>query len=286
MRESLRSALLWGAAFTIAVALGVFQRMTGPTYPRAVAVPLEAGALELELARVHPGEGGLRVALPAHPDLRGGELLWRRFPTAEEWRLQPLRRNAGGGLEAVIAHQPPAGKVEYRLELDTTGGRLLVPAKQTVVARFRGDVPAGVLVPHILLMFASMLLATSAFLVEVLRRGGGARRRILLAMLTLVVGGLILGPAVQWHAFGAWWTGWPLGSDLTDSKTLLAFLAWLPATVLAVAGRRTRAATILGWLVMVAVFLVPHSLGGSQVDWSTYQKGSPRNPAAVSEVPP
>ncbi len=281
MTRAGRSILLWGAAFAIAVTLGVFQRMTGPTYPRSVEVPAGAGSLELVLPRTHGGDGGLRIVVPRHGEVSGGRVLWRRYPTAEPWRTEALRPGERG-IEAVIPHQPPAGKVEYRLVLDTSAGPRSVPAAGTVVARFRGDVPASVLIPHILIMFASMLLATSAVLVLLFDRERRARGRILLAMATLVVGGLILGPAVQWHAFGAWWTGWPLGTDLTDNKTLLAVIAWLPATILALARRRTTTAAVAGWLVMMAVFLIPHSLGGSEIDWSAQGEAATAAPADVS----
>jgi hypothetical protein len=129
-------------------------------------------------------------------------------------------------------------------------------------------VPAAVLVPHILAMFASMLVSTRALL-EVLQRGAPRGRGLVLtAMGILVIGGLFLGPLVQKFAFGAYWTGWPFGTDLTDNKTLIAFLAWLPATVAAASGMRTRAAVALGWVVMMGVFLIPHSLRGSELDWS------------------
>ncbi len=45
----------------------------------------------------------------------------------------------------------------------------------------------------------------------------------------MTVGGLILGPVVQKHAFGAFWTGIPFGYDLTDNKTLLMWMVWLVA---------------------------------------------------------
>jgi hypothetical protein len=88
-------------------------------------------------------------------------------------------------------------------------------------------------------------------------------------MALLVVGGLFLGPVVQKFAFDAFWTGWPFGTDLTDNKTALAALAWLPATLLALRNRPLRVAVIVGWLVMMGVFLIPHSLRGSQIDWSS-----------------
>jgi hypothetical protein len=93
------------------------------------------------------------------------------------------------------------------------------------------------------------------------------------------VGGLFLGPVVQKFAFDAFWTGWPFGTDLTDNKTALAALAWLPATLLALRNRPLRVAVIVGWLVMMGVFLIPHSLRGSQIDWSS----DPAPPPAVEQ---
>ena len=93
------------------------------------------------------------------------------------------------------------------------------------MARFKGAVPAHVLVPHIAAMFFGMLFANAAALSALARREQ-ARRQAWVAFLLLAVGGLLLGPAVQKYAFGAWWTGWPFGHDLTDNKTAIAVIAW------------------------------------------------------------
>jgi len=99
-------------------------------------------------------------------------------------------------------------------------------------------------------------------------------------MALLVIGGLMLGPIVQRFAFGAYWTGWPYGHDLTDNKTLIAFLAWLTATILAWRRANTRLAVTLGWVVMMGIFLIPHSARGSQLDWSEIEE----SPTQRSEV--
>ena len=99
-------------------------------------------------------------------------------------------------------------------------------------------------------------------------------------MALLVIGGLMLGPIVQRIAFGAYWTGWPYGHDLTDNKTLIAFLAWLTATILAWRRANTRLAVTLGWVVMMGIFLIPHSARGSQLDWSEIEE----SPTQRSEV--
>jgi hypothetical protein len=266
----LTSVLLWILAFVLAVALGAFQRMTGPTYPKHGSAMVGAKELRYSLPRTHGGDGGLRVHIAWVAEAVRGEVSWRRFPTDEPWQSLPMTRNDEGELEAVIPHQPPAGKVEYRVVLFFVGGALTLPAGEPVVARFRAEVPAGVLIPHILAMFGAMMLATRSLLEEFRPHRPRPRRLVLATMVLLVVGGLFLGPAVQKYAFDAWWTGWPVGTDLTDNKTALATLAWLPATLLALRNRPLRAAVIVGWLVMMGVFLIPHSFRGSQIDWTEH----------------
>ena len=272
------SVLLWFAAFLVAVALGYFQRTTGPTYPKRGSIEMGGREMNYKLLRTHGGEGGLQISLPAVPPGMEGVVEWRRYPTSDPFVRLPMERNVDNGLSAVIPHQPPAGKVEYRVLLEDGESAFRLPEDEDVVARFRGDVPARVLIPHILAMFGSMMLATRALL-EVLRPDRPpAKGLILAAMILLVVGGLYLGPVVQKYAFDAYWTGWPFGHDLTDNKTAVAVLAWLPATLIALRRRPTRWPVVIGWIVMMGVFLVPHSLRGSEVDWSTHE-----TPAAAAE---
>ncbi len=274
MASRTTSVLLWFAAFSMAVALGYFQRTTGPTYPKRGTFEMGGTELNYKLLRTHGGEGGLKISLPVVPSGVEGVVEWRRYPTSDHFVRLPMERDEIGELSAVIPHQPPAGKVEYRVLLEDGGSAVRLPDDEDVVARFRGDVPARVLIPHILAMFGSMMLATRA-LFEVLRPDRPpAKGLILAAMILLMVGGLYLGPVVQKFAFDAYWTGWPFGHDLTDNKTAVAVLAWLPATLLALCRWRTRWAVVIGWLVMMGVFLVPHSLRGSEIDWSD-QKTTP-----------
>ena len=215
------SAVLWVAAFGILISLTLLKNMPGPSHPMRGTAELAGGeAITYRLPRSDEGRGALRVSIPILSRGAQASLEWRRYPTDEPFRALPMRRTAEGRLEAKIPGQPPAGKVEYRIVVDAEGETLIIPDGEPVVARFRGDVPAGVLIPHILGMFLSMLMATRALL-EVLRPGAPrARVLVLVAMALLVAGGLILGPIVQKYAFGAFWTGWPFGHDLTDNKTV------------------------------------------------------------------
>ena len=74
-----------------------------------------------------------------------------------------------------------------------------------------------------------------------------------------------------------WWTGFPAGHDLTDNKTIIMWIVWVVAA-LAIAGaetrlRRVRAITCGAAIVMLAVFMIPHSVQGSELDYTTLQQG-------------
>ncbi len=263
------SITLWVAAFVVTVLLAVFQRATGPSYPLRGTVTL-AGSEEIafSLPRSNQGRETLAIRVPDTQSAEAMTLEWRRYPTDEDFRTLAMTPDDEGRLVAEIPNQPDAGKVEYFIQIHRGEQVVQLPEAETVVARFRASVPAGVLIPHILAMFLSMLVSTRA-LFEVIRPGAPKGRGLVLtSMGLLIVGGLMLGPLVQKFAFDSYWTGWPFGTDLTDNKTLIAFLAWLPAAVTAAKGFRTRTAVVVGWVVMMGIFLIPHSMRGSELDWS------------------
>jgi len=128
-------------------------------------------------------------------------------------------------------------------------------------------------------MFVSMMIGIRAALAAALGRPE-SRRYAWVAVVGIAIGGLVLGPIVQKDAFGAYWTGWPFGSDLTDNKTLAMWLAWVAAVVAFwrrkdPLDRVARWVTIAAAVVMIAVYVVPHSLRGSELDYSKVEAGAP-----------
>jgi hypothetical protein len=253
----------------------VWQRLTGPTHPRRGTTRIAGQDVRWRLLRSSVSGEPFMVALPA-PEGVTGRVHYRRYPTGEPFRELPMSRE-GGTLVALLPTQPPAGKLEYSVSLATPAGPVRVPEGEPIVMRFKGDVPALVLVPHVVTMFVSMMIGIRAALAAALGRPE-AHRYAWVAVVGIAIGGLVLGPIVQKYAFGAYWTGWPFGGDLTDNKTLAMWLAWVAAV--AVLGRRrdpldrlARAATVAAALVMVAVYLVPHSLRGSELDYARVDAG-------------
>ena len=170
----------------------------------------------------------------------------------------------GDTLVALLPHQPPAGKLEYKVRLVAGEEEVIVPSDRATVIRFKGDVPAAVLVVHIAAMFGAMLFSTRAAL-EVFSRQPKFAALTYWTIGALVIGGMILGPVVQKYAFGAYWTGWPVGTDLTDNKTLIALIGWLGAALALRTVPRPGIWIVLAALLMLGVFMIPHSLRGSEL---------------------
>lgn len=269
-----RPALQWVMAIVITLASAVWQRATGPTYPARGTLHLGGSEIRLRLLRSYSVNDRQPVAVRTGDPAVTGSVAWRRYPSAEAWKVEPLTRE-GDVLRAALPPaplplMPPAGKLEYQVRLTRAGAQASFPARPAVT-RFKGDVSAFVLVPHILAMFFGMLFSTRAALAALF--GGNARRWAQVTLLLLVAGGFVLGPIVQKAAFGAYWTGIPWGWDLTDNKTLFAGLAWIAAAWGTRGGRQARPLVVAAALVTLVVFAIPHSVWGSEVKW----------PQAVSE---
>ena len=268
-------ALLWLAALLIMVASAVWQRLTGPTHPKRGRTVVAGETVKWRLLRSGITGEPLMVALPA-PHGVPGTLHYRRFPLDEPFREIAMGRE-GDALVGLLPTQPPAGKLEYFVTLDTSGGAARIPDGEPIVMRFKGDVPAGVLIPHVVAMFFGMMIGVRAALAAALGRPE-ARRYAWVAVVLIGLGGLVLGPIVQKYAFGAYWTGWPFGEDLTDNKTLAMWLAWVVA-VAVLARRREPGDRVARWTVVaacfvtIAVYLVPHSLRGSQLEYGKVEAG-------------
>lgn len=266
-----RSVILWALALLIAAATAVFQRVTGPTYPVKGRVIVASQEVFFKLPQSHGGEGDAEIRLDAPDPALSGVLEFQRYRSNDPWRRQTLERR-DGLLLGSIPHQPLAGKVAYRVLLARQGGpeNPVSLTSNPVVIRFRGDVPAAVLIPHIVGMILAMILSVRAGL-EALTRGPAAYALTVATAAALFVGGLLLGPIVQKYAFDAWWTGWPLGQDLTDNKTLVAMLIWLVALWRTSKNRRARAWVIAASLFTLAIWLIPHSVWGSELNYSSTQ---------------
>lgn len=259
-----KKVLLWIFAVVLTLSSAIYQRMTGPTHPARGTVSIADEDIRYRLIRSYARATDAPVRVKADNPHIEGSFIYKRTPSHDQWKEADMVRD-GDYLVAYIPQQPPAGKVMYQITLEA-GDEKVKLTPNPIVIRFRGDVPALALLPHILFMFLAMLLGTRAGLAALFAEK--TYGLTLWTLITLVLGGLILGPIVQKYAFGDWWTGWPMGTDLTDNKTALAFLFWAYAMVKVHKNKRHRPWVLVASIVLLIVYLIPHSLMGSEIDFT------------------
>ncbi|MEN8117203.1 MAG: hypothetical protein ABFS16_09505 [Bacteroidota bacterium] len=262
----MKKLFYWLLAILITFSAIIYQRITGPTHPKRVKATIENQEYKLKLIRSHGGTSDCEIELSMPDPKISGFLEYKKYPTNDEWTRIELKREKEN-LLGYLPNLPPAGKYEYKITL-TDGEQLYLLNKgEPVLIRFKGNVPGSILIPHIFLMFFAMLLGNLAGIMAIFRHN---KYRIYtrLTLIALFIGGLVFGPWVQWYAFGEAWTGVPFAWDLTDNKTLVAFLFWLLAFVMNCKKERP-VYTIVASIVMLVVYSIPHSMYGSQLDPET-----------------
>lgn len=265
-----KQSLLWIISFFLTLFLAYYQKATGPSYPISGSVLIDNREIDYRFDRTHGGESDHIVSFDIGSQNFAGTLLWKRYKVNENWNKIPMINN-NGVLTASLPHQPPAGKLVYKILLDDSKKEYLLPEKEPVIIRFKGEVPISILIVHIVLIFLSMLLSTRTGL-EIFSENPSYKNLIWLTLVLFILGGFVLGPIVQKYAFGEYWTGFPFGTDLTDNKVLLAFLAWLPALFLILKNKNPKKWIIFAAVFMFIVFLIPHSLFGSELDYNQNNK--------------
>lgn len=280
---------LWILAVVLMMTSAVYQRRTGPTYPMRGSVEISGAPHAYKFLRSNNSTHDARVEFPRGTGEIDGRLFYKRYPTSDPFVEVPMTVE-GDRLVGLLPAQPPAGKLEYYVEIDGPDGPVRIPADaaENVIIRFKGAVPAAVLAPHILFMFFSMMIGMRAALGAIFAPDT-MRRYAWVALIGISVGGMILGPIVQKFAFGAFWTGFPWGYDLTDNKTLIMWVVWVGACL--IVGRTPRRderlgrlAVVLAAVVMTVVYLIPHSLRGSELDYEQLDGGaSPTEAVTTSE---
>lgn len=261
----MKKGLFWVLAVVVTLVSAVYQRVTGPTYPLKGRALVGGTEVRYELPRSAETTADAALSVPAHAPVEG-RVEWRRVRSADDWMTLALVRE-GDRLVGRLPKQPAAGKIAYKVVLSAGGESKSLTGDAPAVLRFKDPVPAWLIIPHILVMFAGMLLSTAAGLAA-LDKKRSPRRLVLWTVALLFFGGFVLGPLVQKFAFGVAWTGFPAGTDLTDNKTLVAFLFWIAALVAGRKGRPARPWIIAASLVTLIVFLIPHSVLGSEYDYS------------------
>jgi hypothetical protein len=205
----MRSKLLWTLAVVLTLGTLVYQRLTGPTYPLRGQVTIGGQVVKLKLTRSHGGPTDQPVRIVAPDTAVYATMLWRRHPTENTWTAVDLTRQ-GDTLSAVLPHQPPAGKLAYQLRLMRGMDEVLFPPAEPAITRFKGDISAAIIIPHLLCMFGGLLMLMRAG-IGALAKEPKYPRWATVGIVLFGLGGFVFGPWMQHQAFGPWWAGFPFG---------------------------------------------------------------------------
>lgn len=276
----MKKALLWVLAAVLAVAAMIYQRSTGPTYEFKGSLEKDGESYKYELLRTHETTEGAKIMLP-HIDGAdySATLHFKRYQTQDDFTNLDFQLDENNQYYAQLPVQPAAGKMEYYVTGSIDGKAFNIPEKgeENIVLRYKDPVSDYILIPHVTMMIIVILFG--------IRAGLGAifndltfRKWTIVAFTAMTVGGMMLGPLVQKSAFGEYWTGFPYGGDFTDNKMLIMWIAW--ALALAIIGLKakkkenvSRTSAILAAAVMTVVYLIPHSMGGSTLDYEAVDQG-------------
>lgn len=279
----MKKSLYWILAIIITLSAAYYQRKTGPTYPKSMDITINGTSHTVKLIRSIEIGSGTAVKLAIEDTTINATIWYKRFKTDDQYTSTLFRYeekpvdsfimnrifsiDSEKGWFAYLPEQPPAGKLQYWLEISDRGGKSKYLENSPIVIRYKGAVPSTILTPHILAMFFAMLLSTLAGLMAI---GNNKlyRKYGIITWVLLFTGGMILGPIVQYNAFGDYWTGIPFGWDLTDNKTLIAVIFWTIAVIMNIQKER-RGVTILAAVILLLVYSIPHSMFGSELDFSS-----------------
>ncbi len=268
----MQKILIWLAAFIITLLTAYYQRVTGPTYPIKDKITLESSEIKYTFARSHGGTEDHEVVIESTDPNLEINLFWKPLNDPGQWNKQQIKFNSNKYVGILPNPQVLAAKLEYYLTIKKNKETIKLPQEsEFIIIRFKGDVPLFILIPHVIAMFGAMLLATRTGIEAIFKRKN-VTKLTYWTLGFLLIGGFLLGPLVQQYAFGAYWTGFPFGYDLTDNKTLIALIGWLIALFMIKKSKNSNLWVIAASILMLIIFLIPHSLLGSEADYKEINK--------------
>lgn len=259
----------WFLAVIITLGAMVYQRVTGPTHPKRVNYEINGETNKHSFPRSGDTGTDCNIELDKIPSEWEAILYYRHYPSKEDWMQIPFLKSETGNLSSALPYQPAAGKLEYYIELTNTKDNKVIEISKSepITIRFKNPVPLWALIPHIILIFIAMLFSNLTGILAIFNNDKFKYYGVL-TIIFLVVAGFIFGPIVQKYAFGAYWTGFPFGFDLTDNKTLIAVIAWGIAVYFNRNERRPLLSAVAA-AIMIIVYSIPHSLRGSELNYET-----------------
>lgn len=264
---------LWIMSAVLMLFVAMYQRVTGPTYPLYGETSYSSSEIQYRLPRSCNSGENAQIKMLVKDESISGFLKYSRY-VSNDSAMKKLSNWVSVGLSrskdtlwAEIPSQQPAGKIIYQIFLTKPQAKEQALNPEPTIIRFKGQVPSYFLIPHIIIMFLTLLFAARTGF-EALFKNSNVLKLAVWTSVFLIFGGMILGPIIQYYAFGVFWSGFPLGHDLTDNKTAAALLFWIFATWQLKRNPNNKWWALLATIVLIIVYMVPHSMLGSELDYT------------------
>jgi hypothetical protein len=278
-------------AFILTLVLLVVARKISSREPELIQV--KDNGIELSHTSVTqmigPGEIKIEANFRA-PESTKNYVLYLNYKIGkEEGEYTSLKMEKAAGddslFSAFIPSQPKGKRVYYYLSLSDNQGKkiLTLPEKigllnDSLLIKFKGKVATPILGAHVWAMFGSIFFV---FLVlfsswQILKGKDSLRELSIYTLFTTILsflGGVPLGILVTNQTFGEYWGGFPVFTDVTDSKTSILIFYWVIFLFLikGSAFKNNKALNllsdkalaflgILGFLLTLMIYLIPHSI--------------------------
>ncbi|UCE17810.1 MAG: hypothetical protein JSV84_13165 [Gemmatimonadota bacterium] len=241
--------------------------------------------LEHTPVREHAGPGGqeIRARIISSLDLKeGGVKLFYKEKGGDFLSLPMTSMDQADEYSAVIPSHSTGTRICYYIQVSSVTGTPLTLPKNAITSgktyafTFKGQVSPFLYVLHFCSVLIGLLLILLAgyWAYLFLKRGEKleALTKVTLAgAILLLLGGIPLHMAVKYQSLGKIWEGLPIGTDRTDSLTLLLVLFWMGVLFLFkgtffqkekeknfVSDKTFALIVLIGALLTVIVFLIPN----------------------------
>ncbi|MCX7955068.1 MAG: hypothetical protein N3A01_07760 [Bacteroidales bacterium] len=267
--KNFKTILIYLIAFTICFSVLLFQRKTGPTYPYPVTLNIDDSVYSFKLPRSANNDKDLELVIPKIKNF-SAYVSYRKYRYDKKFETKFFVEK-NNKLVVTVPSLPSAGKYEYNVfYYDKNNQKIIKVNKDPVIIRFKNKVPDVIVVLHIIFIFLGFLSSNISGLLAVFNTNkiNLIKKFSLITLLLFLIGGFIMGPIMQKLAFGVWWSGFPFGIDLTDNKMLFSFITWVICFIRFVKTKNNKY-IIAAALLTIVIFLIPHSLLGSEYDFKS-----------------
>jgi len=221
----------------------------------------------------------VEVAVRASGDITDPGIFLYYKSEQEIFVVVPMQRFEEGRYFGTIPAHKRGSLIKYYIE-GRAGEDLVVhvPAegKPRFEFYFKGTPNRYLLLSHIVIIFISLFFFILAGYfgyrgLSDRRANLHAPRLGLVGLVLFFISGIAIGMIVSYQTYGKPWTGFPLGNDLTDTKSLAIVLFWLAATFLyrgsalrkdpstdMLPGRTIPYVYMAGLILTVILFILPH----------------------------